>query len=131
MPARSTEHPTPKRDARIWDNCPGRTRDTPPVGRVARFHPPSERGNIILVSPTAQGGMEMDDDTQQRIIPLVAAGIAYLISHAVTNRYIDVPDQRGIKDDALEAVLKGATTAASTILASVIVRRIVAGRWGA
>ena len=73
----------------------------------------------------------MDDDTQQRIIPLVAAGIAYLISHAVVNRFIDVPDQRGIKDDALEAVLKGATTAASTILASVIVRRIVAGRWGA
>jgi hypothetical protein len=72
----------------------------------------------------------MDDETQQRVIPLVAAGIAYLISHAITNRFINIPEQRGIKDDALEAVLKGATTAASTILASVIVRRIVAGRWG-
>ena len=73
----------------------------------------------------------MDDDTQQRVITLVAAGIAYVISHAVTNRFIDVPDQRGIRDDALEAVLKGATTAASTILASVIVRRVLSGRWGA
>ncbi len=131
MPARSKQHPTPKQDACIWDNRPGLTRDIPPAGRDVRFHPPSERGNISLVNPTAQGGAEMDDETQQRVIPLVAAGIAYLISHAVTNRFINIPEQRGIKDDALEAVLKGATTAASTILASVIVRRIVAGRWGA
>ncbi len=72
----------------------------------------------------------MDDETQQRVITLVAAGIAYGISHVVTNRYIDVPDQRGFKDDVLEAVLKGATTATSTILASIIVRRVLAGRWG-
>ena len=71
----------------------------------------------------------MDDETQQRVITLTAAGIAYLISTAVTNRYIDVPDQRGIADDALEAVLKGATTAASTIIASIIVRRVLSGRW--
>lgn len=74
-------------------------------------------------------GTKMDDDTQQRVITLVAAGIAYGISSAITNRYIDVPDQRGIKDDVLEAVLKGATTATSTILASIIVRRVLAGRW--
>lgn len=77
----------------------------------------------------AQGGRSMDDDTQQRVITLVAAGIAYAISHSITNRFIDVPDQRGIKDDALEAVLKGATTATSTILASILVRRILSGRW--
>jgi hypothetical protein len=66
----------------------------------------------------------MDDATQQRVITLVAAGIAYLISHRVTERFIDIPDQRGVKDDVLEAVLKGATTAASTILASILVRRL-------
>lgn len=65
----------------------------------------------------------MNDATQQRVITILAAGIAYLISSAVTNRLIDIPDQRGLKDDALEAVLKGATTATSTILASVLVRR--------
>jgi len=66
----------------------------------------------------------MDDATQQRVITLAAAGIAYIISHQVTERFIDIPDQRGIKDDVLEAVLKGATTAASTILASILVRRL-------
>jgi hypothetical protein len=65
----------------------------------------------------------LNDATQQRVITIVAAGIAYLISSAVSNRLIDIPEQRGIKDDALEAILKGATTATSTILASVLVRR--------
>ncbi len=69
----------------------------------------------------------MNDATQQRIITIAAAGIAYLISSMVTNRFIDIPDQRGLKDDALEAILKGATTATSTILASIIVRRIFKG----
>jgi hypothetical protein len=66
----------------------------------------------------------MSDATQQRVITLVAAGIAYLISHQLTERFIDIPEERGIKDDVLEAVLKGATTATSTILASIIVRRM-------
>jgi hypothetical protein len=66
----------------------------------------------------------MDNATQQRVITLVAAGIAYLISHQLTERFIDIPEERGIKDDVLEAVLKGATTATSTILASIIVRRM-------
>ena len=70
----------------------------------------------------------MDDATQQRVITLVASGIAYLISHQVTERYIDIPEQRGVKDDILEAVLKGATTATSTILASILVRRLFRGR---
>jgi alcohol dehydrogenase YqhD (iron-dependent ADH family) len=70
----------------------------------------------------------VNDATQQRVITLVAAGIAYLISHQVTERYIDIPEQRGVKDDILEAVLKGATTATSTILASILVRRLFRGR---
>jgi hypothetical protein len=66
----------------------------------------------------------MNDAKQQRMITLLAAGIAYVISQQVTNRLIDIPEQRGIKDDILEAVLKGATTATSTILASILVRRL-------
>lgn len=69
----------------------------------------------------------MDDSTQQRAITIVAAAISYVISHYVADRFIDVPDQRGIKDDVLEAVLKGATTATSTILASILVRRVFRG----
>jgi alcohol dehydrogenase YqhD (iron-dependent ADH family) len=66
----------------------------------------------------------MEDATQQRVITLVAAGIAYVISHQLTERFIDIPEQRWIKDDVLEAILKGATTATSTILASMLVRRL-------
>lgn len=69
----------------------------------------------------------MNDATRQRLITILAAGIAYLVSQYVTNRFIDIPDERGIKDDVLEAVLKGATTATSTILASVLVRRLLRG----
>ena len=66
----------------------------------------------------------MNDATQQRLATILAAGIAYLISQYVTDKLIDIPEERGIKDDVLEAVLKGATTATSTILASVLVRRL-------
>ena len=66
----------------------------------------------------------MNDATQQRLITILASGIAYAVSQTLTNRFIDIPEQRGIKDDILEAVLKGATTATSTILAAVIVRRL-------
>jgi hypothetical protein len=50
-----------------------------------------------------------------------------LISQQVVDRLIDIPDEPGIKDDAIEAILKGATTATSTILASIIVRRLLKG----
>jgi hypothetical protein len=66
----------------------------------------------------------MNDAMRQRMITFLAAGIAYLISQHLTNRYINIPEQRGIKDDVLEAVLKGATTATSTIVASILVRRL-------
>ena len=61
---------------------------------------------------------------QQRIVSILAAAIAYVITQYVVERLIDLPDERGVKDDAIEAFLKGATTATSTILASVLVRRL-------
>ena len=66
----------------------------------------------------------MNDAMQQRIVSILAAAIAYLITQYVVERLIDLPDERGVKDDAIEAFLKGATTATSTVLASVLVRRL-------
>jgi hypothetical protein len=66
----------------------------------------------------------MNDAIQQRIVSILAAAIAYLITQYVVERLIDLPEERGVKDDAIEAFLKGATTATSTILASVLVRRL-------
>ena len=69
----------------------------------------------------------MNDAVQQRLVTILAAGIAYLISQQVVDRLIDIPDEPGLKDDVIEAILKGATTATSTILASVLVRRLFRG----
>jgi hypothetical protein len=69
----------------------------------------------------------MNDAVRQRLVTILAAGIAYLISQYLTDRLIDIPDEPGLKDDVIEAVLKGATTATSTILASILVRRILRG----
>jgi hypothetical protein len=72
-------------------------------------------------------GRFMNDAVRDRLVTILAAGIAYLISQQVVDRLIDIPDEPGLKDDAIEAILKGATTATSTILASIVVRRLLKG----
>jgi len=69
----------------------------------------------------------MNDAVRQRLVTILAVGIAYLISQQVVDRLIDIPDEPGLKDDVIEAILKGATTATSTILASIVVRRLFRG----
>ena len=69
----------------------------------------------------------MNDAVRDRLVTILAAGIAYLISQQVVDRLIDIPEEPGLKDDVLEAILKGATTATSTILASIVVRRLLKG----
>jgi len=69
----------------------------------------------------------MNDAVRQRLVTILAAGIGYLISQYIVDRFIDIPDEPGFKDDAIEAILKGATTATSTILASIVVRRLLRG----
>ena len=66
----------------------------------------------------------MNDAMQQRLMTILAAAIGYLISQDVVDRLIARPEEPGLTDDALEAILKGATTATSTILASILVRRL-------
>ncbi len=68
----------------------------------------------------------MDEQTQQRLETLFAAAIGFGLSRLVSERFIKdlVPEQRGIKDDVLRALLRAGTTAASTVLASVLVRRV-------
>jgi hypothetical protein len=69
----------------------------------------------------------MSDAVRDRLVTILAAGIAYLISQQVVDRLIDIPEEPGLKDDVIEAILKGATTATSTILASIVVRRLLKG----
>jgi hypothetical protein len=72
-------------------------------------------------------GRLMNDAIRDRLVTILAAGFAYLISQQIVDRLIDIPDEPGLRDDVIEAVLKGATTATSTILASIIVRRMLKG----
>lgn len=72
----------------------------------------------------------MDEETQKRMVTILASGIAYVLASRLADRLIEEPERRGIADDAKEALLRAAFSLASTIVASFIVRRIVAGRWG-
>ena len=63
------------------------------------------------------------------MVTALAAGMIFVLSCLVTQRFTKIPERRGVKDDLLEAVLKGGTTAISTVLASVIVRRLLRGHW--
>ncbi len=72
----------------------------------------------------------MDEDTQKWMITVVAAIIAHLLADRIADRYLDEPEERGVRDDVKEAFIKGSFRFASTVLASVIVRKVVSGRWG-
>ncbi len=72
----------------------------------------------------------MNEETQKRMITILASGIAYALASRLADRLIEEPEQRGIADDVKEALLKAGFSLASTIIASFIVRRVVAGRWG-
>ena len=68
----------------------------------------------------------MDEQTQRRLETLFAVGIGFSLSRLVTQRFIKdlVPEQRGITDDVTRALLRAGTTAASAVLASIIVRQV-------
>ncbi len=66
----------------------------------------------------------MDEQTQQRFETLLATGIGFGLTRLVAERFITdlVPEQRGLKDDVVRALLRAGTTATSGVLASVIIR---------
>ena len=66
----------------------------------------------------------MDKQTQQRFETLLATGIGFGLTRLVAERFITdlVPEQRGLKDDVVRALLRAGTTATSGVLASVIIR---------
>ena len=68
----------------------------------------------------------MDEQTQQRLESLLSTGIGVGLTRLVAERYITdlVPEQRGLKDDVVRAVLRAGTTAASAVLASAIIRQV-------
>lgn len=70
----------------------------------------------------------MDDDTQKRVITVLASVIAYLLASRLSNRFVEQPEVRGIKDDLKEALLSAASSLVLTIIASLAIRRLVGSR---
>jgi hypothetical protein len=73
----------------------------------------------------------MNDEMQKRAITILASGIAYLLASGFADRFLDEPEERGVQDDVKEALVKAGFSLASTVIASVIIRRVVSSRWGA
>ncbi len=71
----------------------------------------------------------MDDQTQRRLLTVLAIAIAMGLTRPLNN-FIDeqIPERRGIGDDAAEAILQGLARAAAIFLASVVVRQIARSR---
>ncbi len=67
----------------------------------------------------------MSDEMQKRLVTILAGMLGALLSRPLTDRFIDVPEERGISDDIKEAALKAAVTMASTVIASVLVRQLL------
>jgi hypothetical protein len=72
----------------------------------------------------------VNDETQKRVITMLSTGIAYLLASRFADRFLDEPEERGVGDDVKEALVKASFSIASTVLASIIIRRVVGSRWG-
>jgi len=72
----------------------------------------------------------VSDEAQKRAITILSSGIAYLLASRLADRFIQEPEVRGVRDDVKEALIKAGFSLVSTVVASFVIRRVVAGRWG-
>ncbi len=70
----------------------------------------------------------MNEETQRRIIMMTSTALAGFLSSKLADRLIQIPEERGVKDDLKEAVLKAGFSLASTIIASIVIRQIMGRR---
>jgi hypothetical protein len=70
----------------------------------------------------------MDDETRKRVITVLASAVAYLLASRLSDRFVEQPEARGIRDDLKEALLSAASSLVLTIIASLLIRRLVANR---
>ncbi len=70
----------------------------------------------------------MDDEAQKRAITVLASVVAYLLASHLANKFVEQPEARGIRDDLKEALLSAASPLVLTIIASLVIRRLVGNR---
>ena len=69
----------------------------------------------------------MDDEAQKRAITILASVVAYLLASRLSERFVEQPEVRGIRDDLKEALL----SAASSLLLTIIASLVIGGSWAA
>ncbi|MGH3085750.1 MAG: hypothetical protein ACRDSJ_00350 [Rubrobacteraceae bacterium] len=72
----------------------------------------------------------MDEEMQKRIITLTSTALAALLASKLADRLLDEPEERGVKDDFKEALVKAGFSLASTVIASLVIRHILSRHWG-
>lgn len=72
----------------------------------------------------------MNEDTQKKIISITSTLIASQLASKLADKLFVEPEERRVRDDAKEALIKAGFSLLSTIIASIIIRRLIAGRWG-
>ncbi|HLL98070.1 MAG TPA: hypothetical protein VK276_03275 [Rubrobacteraceae bacterium] len=70
----------------------------------------------------------MSDQTLKRAIMILATVVAYLLASRLADSLVDQPEVRGVRDDLKEGLLSAASSLILTVLASVVIRRVVSGR---
>jgi hypothetical protein len=59
---------------------------------------------------------------------ILATVVAYLLANRLADRLVDQPEVRGIRDDLIEGFLSGASSLLLTVVASLVIRRVLGGR---
>jgi hypothetical protein len=70
----------------------------------------------------------VDDDTLKRTIMVLATVVAYVLASRLAEGFVDQPEVRGLRDDIKEGLLSAASSLVLTVVASVMIRRVVGGR---
>jgi hypothetical protein len=70
----------------------------------------------------------MDDETRKRLIMILASVVAYLLASRLSDRFVEQPEARGVRDDLKEALLSAASSLILTVIASLVIRRVIGSR---
>ncbi len=70
----------------------------------------------------------MSDDTQKRLISILATAIAFVLASRLAEDLVEQPEVRGVGDDVKEALLQASFSLVSTIVASVLIRWVIGRR---
>jgi hypothetical protein len=78
---------------------------------------------------SSKGGNRMSDQTQRRLLTVLAIAIAMVLTRPINNFIAEqIPERRGVRDDLTEAALQGLVRAAAFFAASLLVRWLAGSR---